>query len=74
MQTKIQIDELLLAFVSMGEVFLSMWPHQVVLGNFFQDVENFKMETGILNFSQVKAALGVPREYVCFLLFFSISI
>ena len=56
-------------------VSLSMWPHQVVLGNFFQDVENFKMETGILNFSQVKAALGVPREYVfSFFLVFSYNI
>ena len=54
-------------------VSLSMWPHQVVLGNFFQDVENFKMETGILNFSQAKAALGVPRKYVCFLLFLVFS-
>ena len=50
-------------------VSLSMWPHQVVLGNFFQDVENFKMETGILNFSQVVKGTARSSKGICFLLF-----
>ena len=53
-------------------VSLSMWPHQVVLGNFFQDVENYiKWKQAFSTFPRwSKAPLGVPREYVCFLLFF----
>ena len=66
-QTKIQIDELLLAFVSRGE---KWYPYPCGLirwfwAIFFQDVEHFKMEAGILNFSQVVKGSARSSKGIC---------